>query len=206
MLENTDMKGMNMKPNVFSKKHVSHQIVKLSDIDEQVISEVDLIIHRAFQHPKGRYSEPYSRNFTDAILCLLKYQNIPIGVAFGEPRSYPTDPIYFPSKQIMVHSIAIDPQYQGNKLCYGLVKCLVSGLRKIFGKTPIFMNVRVTEGSANGGAIRCYERNHFALVRGVPPVMKDDGPNAYMVLESHSKHVSHRRRKRKSKRKSKRMK
>lgn len=200
-----DANPMEREP--FSKKFVSYQMVILSEIEDSVRSVLDRIIHRAFEHPEDQHSQPYARNFPgETALCLLKYKETPIGVAFGEPKSYPVDPQCFPPKQLMIHSIAIDPAFQGHKLCYGFVKHLVQGLRKHFGKVPMYMNVRVTEGNANRGAIRCYERNRFSLV-GVPPVMKDDGPNAYMVLDgpkpvSHTHRKSQRKGKRKSQRKS----
>jgi hypothetical protein len=45
---------------------------------------------------------------------------------------------------------------------------------------PMYLNVRMSRKTPNVNGVRCYEANGFKVV-AVPPVMRDDGPNFYMV-------------------------
>jgi len=181
-----------------------YEVVPLQTLDGPVISQLDKIIHVAFGHSEDRMNSPYVANFPgDTLVAIMSDRDTPIGVALGEQKTYDIDPSIMSLLQILVHSIAIHTDYQGQGLCKGFVKALLQGIHRHHGKVPIHLNVRVTKDNANAGAIRCYQKNGFRLV-SVPPVVKDDGPNAFMVRDSSSTNTHKKKKKRKSRRKSRR--
>ena len=190
------MNGRKIKP--------SYEVVPLQQLEEKVISQLDTIIHVAFGHSEDKMNSPYVGNFPgNTLVAIMRDRDTPIGVAVGEQKQYDIDPSIMSPLQILVHSIAIHTDYQGQGLCRGFVKALLQGINTEHGQVPIHLNVRVTKDNANAGAIRCYQKNGFRMVN-VPPVVKDDGPNAFMVRDSSSTNTHKKKKKRKSRRKSKR--
>ena len=190
------MNGRKIKP--------QYEVVALQALDGQVVSQLDQIIHVAFGHSEDRMNSPYVGNFPgNTLVAIMRDRDTPIGVALGEQKQYDIDPSIMEPLQILVHSIAIHNDYQGQGLCKGFVKALLRGIHEQHGHVPIHLNVRVTKEKANAGAIRCYQKNGFRLVN-VPPIVKDDGPNAFMVRDSSSTNTHKKKKKRKSRRKSKR--
>jgi len=182
----------------------SYEVVPLQQLNDHVISQLDQIIHVAFGHSENQMNSPYVGNFSgDTIVAIMSDRDTPIGVALGEQKTYAIDPETMSPLQILVHSIAIHNDYQGQGLCKGFVKALLRGIHEQHGKVPIHLNVRVTKDNVNAGAIRCYQKNGFRLVN-VPPIVKDDGPNAFMIRDSASTKTHKKKKKRKSRRKSKR--
>ena len=191
------MNGRKIKP--------QYEVVTLQTLDIQVVSQLDKIIHVAFGHSEDLMNSPYVGNFPgNTLVAIMRDIDTPIGVALGEQKQYDIDPSIMSPLQILVHSIAIHTDYQGQGLCKGFVKALLQGIHGQHGQVPIHLNVRVTKDNANAGAIRCYQKNGFRMMN-VPPVVKDDGPNAFMVRDSSStKTHKKKKKKRKSRRQSKR--
>ena len=166
---------------------VTYQSYTLGELETSKITMLDKIIHQAFKHPVEQMNSPYLSNFAkDTIVSVIMLEHKPIGVAVGEQKHYKIDPHVMSATQVLVHSIAIDPTFQGKKLCKDFVKSLLHEIETRYGKVPMHLNVRVSKDNPNVGAIRCYENNGFRLV-DVPPISREDGPNAYMVRDYSSK-------------------
>lgn len=149
-----------------------------------LLPHIDEVIHTTFGHTN--LSVSYVNNFSDdTLVALMKDDKSPFAVALAEKLTYDTDPEMISPVQIFVHSIAIHRDYQGRGLCKGFVKYLLRCIKDAHGKVPIHLNVRVTKDNVNIGAIRCYENNGFRFVN-VPPISKEDGPNAFMIKDGYS--------------------
>lgn len=169
----------------------SYMIQILGDMSEIMVKKCNAIIHHAF-YPGEDDTRPYLENMPrDTVCSLVVYgetENHDIaGIALAEPKSISVDEEFLSNTQINIHSIAIDPHYQGRGLCRKLVSTLVADIKERYkhlvrdGVYPVYLHVRVTKDNANHGAIKCYRHNNFVFVN-IPPVEKDDGPNAFMRL------------------------
>ena len=163
----------------------SYMIQIIGDMSVERIRECNAVIHHSF-HPGTDDSQPYLENFSkDTVCSLVVYNNRCCGIALAEPKRLAVDPEYLSDIQINIHSIAIDPQYQGRGLCRELVSTLVMDIKQRFkhlvrhGIYPFYLHVRVGTDNANHSAIKCYQHNHFEFV-DVPPVERNDGPNGVM--------------------------
>ena len=137
------------------------------------------ICNEAFKKAEG----PYVENFPESTLVALatdKGDKTIWGLAFCELKEIDSDPTYFSQIQFHVHSISVDQRARQNGLCKGLVGSLIHACKSKDSKAPMYLNVRVTKDKANIGGIKCYQKNGFQFV-AVPPVDRDDGPNAFMV-------------------------
>jgi len=120
------------------------------------------------------------------------------GLALGELKTYECDASSGGIPEMVhIHSISVDPAYRGKGFCKGLVRSMI----RSFGKRPMYLNVRISKDDPNVGGIRCYEANGFRVIP-VPPVMRDDGPNFYMVRENPSRTQSRKKSRKKTRKKS----
>ena len=99
------------------------------------------------------------------------------GLAFGEIKHFECDPASGIPEMVHLHSISVDPEFRGQGFCKGLVREMI---RYCGSSRPMYLNVRMSRETPNVNGVRCYEANGFKVV-GVPPVMREDGPNFYMV-------------------------
>lgn len=167
------------------------KLQQLSELSTEDISRCNEIIHGAFSHSPEVSTSNYMGGFSlDTLVSMVMKDNTIAGVALAEPRViHNVDTSLMSPIQICVHSIAIDPLYQGLHLCSYLVECLVKGIKKTYkdveqhGEYPVYLNVRVSDTNPNMGAVRCYENQGFRLL-DIPLIQKQDGQNAYMKLFS----------------------
>jgi ribosomal protein S18 acetylase RimI-like enzyme len=180
------------------QNHQNHQKMSctfetqlLSDAisDDDVKARLNEICNIAFKRGSGGYVDTFPGS-TRISVARNNHDNQLYGVAFAEKKSYDdADPAYVSCTQYHVHSISVHPDARKQGLCKGLMKALIKSCKTADPKTPLYLNVRISKTDPNKGGIKCYERFGFQIV-AVPPVMRDDGPNFYMVLDPSAKKKS----------------
>ena len=178
------MNIVNQEAPTHQKMSCSFETTLLSDAisDDAVKARLDEICNIAFKRGSGGYVENFSGS-TRISVARNTDDNQLYGVAFAEKKSYDdADPAYVSCSQYHVHSISVHPDARKQGLCKGLMKALIRYCKAADPKTPLYLNVRISKTDPNKGGIRCYERFGFKIV-AVPPVMREDGPNFYMVLD-----------------------
>ena len=154
-----------------------YQTKALSDISPEIESRINELLAESFKMSTDSYVSQFPRETLVSYATVDGYVG---GVALGEIKVYECDASSGGIPEMVnIHSISVDPAYRGKGFCKGLVREMT---RSFVGK-PIYLNVRISRDDPNVGGIRCYEANGFRVIP-VPPVMRDDGPNFYMVRDN----------------------